>query len=166
MNLEKPLVNGNYYGLNGKIGKIETEIRDANKNSSLQIFYKIKVTNNQERVGSGYITFTVPEGYHILNTDWQVNGNKAKYKVVDLDIGESREYEIILEKNEGVDIAGDIKAQVRIDSEKLQETTLDDNEDRNQLVVMPRTGIMYFSIMPIISVLTILAIIIYRKIKK
>ena len=89
-----------------------------------------------------------------------------KYKVVDLDIGESREYEVILEKNEGVDIAGDIKAQVRIDSEKLQETTLDDNEDRNQLVVMPRTGIMYFSIMPIISVLTILAIIIYRKIKK
>ena len=42
MNLEKALINGNYYGLNGKIGKIETEIRDANKNSSLQIYYKIK----------------------------------------------------------------------------------------------------------------------------
>ena len=166
MNLEKALVNGNYYGLNGKIGKIETEIRDANKNSSLQVYYKIKVTNNQERIGSGYITFTIPEGYHILNTEWQVNENEAEYKVVDLDIGESREYEIILEKNEGVDIAGDIKAQVRIDSEKLQETTLDDNEDMNELVIMPRTGIMYFSIMPIIAVLTILAIIIYRKIKK
>lgn len=31
MNLEKAYINGNYYGLNGKVGKIETEIRDANK---------------------------------------------------------------------------------------------------------------------------------------
>ena len=84
----------------------------------------------------------------------------------DLNIGETREYEIILEKNEGVDIAGDIKAQVRIDSEKIEETTLEDNEDMNELVVMPRTGVFYFSVMPIIAVLTVVAIIIYRKIKK
>lgn len=166
MNLEKALINGNYYGLDGKIGKIETEIREANKNSSLQIYYKIKVTNNEERIGSGFITFYVPEGYHILNTDWTITGNEAKYKVEDLNIGETREYEIILEKNEGVDIAGDIKAQVRIDSEKIEETTLEDNEDMNELVVMPRTGVFYFSVMPIIAVLTVVAIIIYRKIKK
>ena len=62
-------------------------------------FYKIKVTNNEERIGSGFITFYVPEGYHILNTDWTITGNEAKYKVEDLNIGETREYEIILEKN-------------------------------------------------------------------
>ena len=94
MNLDKAYVRGNYYGLNGKIGKIETEIRDANKYSDLEIYYKIKVTNNQERLGSGYITFTIPSGYTLINTDWQVEGNKAKLKVNELEIGETREYYI------------------------------------------------------------------------
>lgn len=166
MNLEKALINGNYYGLNGKLGKIETEIRDANKNSSLKIYYKIKVTNNEERIGSGYITFKIPKGYHILNEDWIVNNDEAKYKVEDLNIGESREYEIILEKDEDVDISGDIKAFVRIDSEKLQETTLEDNEDMNELAIMPRTGIFKIKLLPIITILSIIAILIYLKIRK
>ena len=166
MNLEKALINGNYYGLNGKIGKIETEIKDANKNSSLQIYYKIKVTNNEERIGSGYITFKIPEGYHMISPDWEINGNEAKYKVEDLNIGESREYEVILEKNEGVDIAGNIEAHVKIDSEKIQETTLEDNEDMNKLVVMPRTGRFAINILPIVAILAVVAILIYIKIKK
>ncbi len=160
MNLEKAYINGNYHGLNGKFGKIETEIRDANKNSSLQIYYNIKVTNNEERIGSGYITFTIPEGFTMQNADWEIDGNIAKYKVTDLDIGESREYQIILQKNEGVDIARDIKAQVRIDSEKLQETTLDDNEDMNELAIMPRTGVFVLNVVPYILALTALAIVI------
>ena len=166
MNLDKALVNGNYYGLNGKLGKIETEIRDANKKSTLQIFYKIKVTNNQERVGDGYITFTIPKGYNMINEDWEISGNQAKYKVSDLGIGETREYQVILEKSKDIDIAGDIKAFVRIDSLKLEETTLEDNEDMNELAVMPRTGKLLIPFLPIISVLSILAITIYRKIRK
>ena len=166
MNLEKALINGNYYGLNGKIGKIETEIKDANKNSTMQIYYKIKVMNNEEREGSGYITFTIPEGYHILNSDWKVIGNKATYRVENLKDREMREYEIILEKNKNIDISGDIKAYVRIDSEKIEETTLEDNEDMNELAVMPRTGGIYISLLPIIIVLLIIGTIIYVKIKK
>lgn len=166
MNLDKAYINGNYYGLNGKVGKIETEIRDANKNSSLQIYYNIKVTNNEERVGSGYISFTIPEGFSVQNTDWEITENIAKYKVTDLEIGETREYQIVLQKNEGVDIAGDFKAFVRVDSEKLQETTLEDNEDMNELAIMPRTGNIILNVLPIITVLSALAIIITIKIKK
>ena len=166
MNLDKAYINGNYYGLNGKVGKIETEIRDANKNSSLQIYYNIKVTNNEERVGSGYISFTIPEGFSVQNTDWEIYENIAKYKVTDLDIGETREYQVILQKNEGVDIAGDFKAFVRVDSEKLQETTLEDNEDMNELAIMPRTGNIILNVLPIITGLSALAIIITIKIKK
>ena len=169
MNLEKALVNGNYYGLNGKIGKIETEIRDANKNSNLQVYYKIKVTNDQERSGSGYIYFTIPQGYHIImteNSKWQIEEKMAKLKVEDLDIGETREYEIVIEKDEGIDIAGDIKANIKIESEKLQETTLSDNEDMNELVVMPRTGAKLLNLLPIILILVIFAIILYMKLYK
>ena len=160
MNLEKAYINGNYYGLNGKVGKIETEIRDANQKSSLQIYYNIKVTNNEERVGSGYITFTIPEGFSMQNIDWEINGNTAKLKVTDLEIGETREYQVILQKNAGVDVAGDFKAFVKIDSEKLQETTLEDNEDMNELAIMPRTGVFILNVFPIITLLLSLAIII------
>ena len=160
MNLEKAYINGNYYGLNGKVGKIETEIRDANQKSSLQIYYNIKVTNNEERVGSGYITFNIPEGFSMPNTDWEINGNTAKLKVTDLEIGETREYQVILQKNAGVDVAGDFKAFVKIDSEKLQETTLEDNEDMNELAIMPRTGVFILNVFPIITLLLSLAIII------
>ena len=166
MNLDKAYINGNYYGLNGKVGKIETEIRDANQNSSLQIYYNIKVTNNQERMGSGYITFTIPEGFTMQNTDWEIDNNIAKYKVTDLDIGESREYQVVLQKSDGVDVSGDIKANVRIDSEKLQETTLEDNEDMNELAIMPRTGAFVLNVVPYILALTAFAIVIVIKIKK
>ena len=166
MNLEKAYVNGNYYGLNGKIGKIETEIRDANANSTLQIHYKIKVTNNEERIGSGYISFTIPEGFSVLNEDWEINENIAKYKVPDLNIGETREYEIIIKKNEGVDIAQNVKAYVRIDSEKLEETTLEDNEDMNELGIMPRTGVPSINVVPIILILSAIAVLVFIKLKK
>lgn len=165
MNLEKAYINGKYYGLNGKVGKIETEIRDANKNSSLQIYYNVKVTNNEERMGSGYITFKVPEGFTMQNADWKIDNNIAKYKVTDLDIGETREYQIILQKNEGIDIAGDFKAYIRIDSEKLQETTFEDNEDTNILAIMPRTGAIVLNVMPAILTLTAFAIVLIIKIK-
>ena len=166
MNLDRAYINGNYYGLNGKAGKIETEIRDATSKSSLQIYYNIKVTNNEERIGNGYITFTIPEGFIMQNSDWQIDENVATYKVTDLNIGETREYQIVLQKNEGVDVAGDIKAFVRIDSEKLEETTLEDNEDMNELAIMPRTGAVILNVTPWILVLTALAIVIVVKIKR
>ena len=165
MNLDRAYINGNYYGLNGKAGKIETEIRDATSKSSLQIYYNIKVTNNEERIGNGYITFTIPEGFTMQNSDWQKEGNVATYKVTDLNIGETREYQVVLQKNEGVDVAGDIKAFARIDSEKLEETTLEDNEDMNELAIMPRTGAVILNVTPWILAFTALAIVIVVKIK-
>jgi len=102
----------------------------------------------------------------MLNEDWEISGNQAKYKVSDLGIGETRDYQVILEKSKDIDIAGDIKAFVRIDSLKLEETTLEDNEDMNELAVMPRTGKLLMPFLPIISVLSILAITIYRKVRR
>lgn len=165
MNLDRAYINGNYYGLNGKAGKIETEIRDATSKSSLQIYYNIKVTNNEERIGNGYITFTIPEGFTMQNLDWQIDENVATYKVTDLNIGETREYQVVLQKNEGVDVAGNIKAFVRIDSEKIEETTLEDNEDMNELAIMPRTGAVILNVTPWILAFTALAIVIVVKIK-
>lgn len=166
MNLEKAYINGNYYGLEGKADKIETEIKDANSASSLQVYYKVKVTNNQDKLGNGYITFTIPEGFKFISPDWEVSGNTAKFKVADLNAGETREYEIIIEKSAGVDISRNIIASIRIDSEKLPETTLEDNEDVNELGIMPRTGIIILNLLPIILGFSILAVVIILKLKR
>ena len=53
MNLVKADINGNYYELKKKIGKIETPIKEANGNSTGKIYYKIKVKNKEERYGDG-----------------------------------------------------------------------------------------------------------------
>lgn len=166
MNLEKAYINGNYYGLEGKADKIETEIKDANSASSLQVYYKVKVTNNQDKLGNGYITFTIPEGFKFISPDWEVSGNTAKFKVADLNAGETRKYEIIIEKSAGVDISRNIIASIRIDSEKLPETTLEDNEDVNELGIMPRTGIIILNLLPIILGFSILAVVIILKLKR
>ena len=87
-----------------------------------------------------------------------MEGNKAKLKVNELEIGETREYYIGIRKSEGIELEGDIKAFVKIESEKLLETTLDDNEDMNELAVMPRTGKEMLSVIPYITGLSAVAV--------
>ena len=55
--------------------------------------------------------------------------------------GETKEYEVILTKKEGIDVCGTISNKVAVNSIDLEETTLEDNEDTNEVVIMPRTGI-------------------------
>lgn len=160
MNLDKAYINGYYYGLDNKAGKIETNIISNNKDNSIEIFYKIIVTNNGEKAGSGYINFTIPEGFKMKTEDWVIDNNVAKYKVTDLNIGETREYKIVIQKSEGVNISGNIKTVASIDSEKFQEITIDDNKDINELAIMPRTGGKYFNVIPIIIIMTAIAILI------
>ena len=87
-----------------------------------------------------------------------MEGNKAKLKVNELEIGETREYYIGIRKSKGIELEGDIKAFVKIESEKLLETTLDDNEDMNELAVMPRTGKEMLSVIPYITGLSAVAV--------
>ena len=61
--------------------------------------------------------------------------------VDDIKPGETREYELILTKKDGIDICRTITNKVKINAkDDLVETTLEDNEDINDVVIMPRTG--------------------------
>ena len=57
-----------------------------------------------------------------------------------LEPGKSKEIEIVLTKDNKNDICGQVINRVKVVSDKLTETTLDDNEDANVLVITPRTG--------------------------
>lgn len=170
MNLVKAFVNQHSYNLRGKIGKIETEIKEANSKSHVKILYNVKITNTQERVGGGLVTCELPKGYIAMqgdNLNWLVENynnsenensssdNKVSLKIDKLNPGESVEYELLLTKNSDDDICGIVKNKVKIVSNRIEETDLNDNEDSNELVIIPRTGVKVIKYMLIISTIVI-----------
>ena len=165
----KATVNSHFYELNGKVDKVETEIREANGSSKVKIYYNVKITNDQERTGSGTVSVEVPTDYIVNgedNLNWNVNSDgQATLKVVDLEPNESREYELVLTKNTNNDISKIVKNTVKIKSDSLEEVTLEDNQDTNELVIMPRTGIKK-TITFVIAGLGILVFIVYLVIRK
>lgn len=169
MNMLKATVNSHFYELNGKVDKVETEIREANGSSKVKIYYNVKITNDQERTGSGTVSVEVPTDYIVNgedNLNWNVNSDgQATLKVVDLEPNESREYELVLTKNTNNDISKIVKNTVKIKSDSLEEVTLEDNQDTNELVIMPRTGIKK-TITFVIAGLGILVFIVYLVIRK
>ena len=61
---------------NGKLEKVDI-YRKSTENTSVQVEYKIKVTNSGEIEGRATIEDKLPEGMSIANNDgtWEVNGN-------------------------------------------------------------------------------------------
>lgn len=145
MNLSKATINGNYHELKNKIGKIETEIKEANASSEGKIYYKIKVSNDQERYGNGRLVDYLPEGYTAIQDDnpmWTITADTVYIDIEDIAPGEEREYDLVLTKKDGVDICGTVSNRVKVESINVEETTLKDNEDKCDVAIMPRTGIM------------------------
>lgn len=143
MNLKKAEINGNYHELNNKLGKIETNLDEANAETNCKIYYTIKVTNNEERDGKGILVNYLPEGYMALQEDnllWTIASDRAYINIENIKPGETLEYELILTKKDGVDVIGTVSNKVSVQSVDIEETNLDDNEDKNDVVIMPRTG--------------------------
>ena len=144
MNLKQATINSHYYSLKGKIGKVETEIREANPSSSVKIYYNVKVENTEERTGSGIISVELPEGYIARqedNLNWNVNDGKVTIDVDDMKAKEERNFELVLIKTSNDDISKTVRNTVKVESKGIEEVNLDDNTDYNDLVIMPRTGI-------------------------
>lgn len=144
MNLIKADINGNYYELKNKIGKIETPIKEANGSSTGKIYFSIKVKNDEERSGNGILVDYLPQGYEALqeeNNDWTITSDRAYIDIEKIEPGEEKEYKIVLTKKQGIDICGNVRNTVRVESRNIPETTLKDNEDKNDVVIMPRTGV-------------------------
>ena len=124
MNMEKAVINQNFHALKGKIGKIEMRIKEANSSATSKIYYTIRVANTEDRTGSGKIVENIPDNYYMIpeeNSDWKIDGSKASINISEIKSGEWKEYKLIITK-----------------------TSLDDNKDKNDLVILPRTGFIFF----------------------
>lgn len=143
MNLKKAEINGNYHELKNKLGKIETNLNEANASTSSKIYYTIKVINDEERDGKGVLVDYLPEGYMALQEDnplWTIASDRVYINIENINPGETLEYELVLTKKDGVDVIGTVSNKIAVQSIDVEETNLNDNEDKNDVVIMPRTG--------------------------
>ena len=145
--MKKAVINQNFHALKGKIGKIEMRIKEANSSATSKIYYTIRVANTEDRTGSGKIVENIPDNYYMIpeeNSDWKIDGSKASINISEIKSGEWKEYKLIITKKDGVDISQTISNNIEILSTSFEETSLDDNKDKNDLVILPRTGFMFF----------------------
>lgn len=145
MNLQKSIINSNFYSLKGKIGKIEMKIKEANSNASCKIYYLVRVANTEDRTGSGKLVEKIPENYYMVpeeNSYWTISDSEAYIEIPEIKGGEWREYELILTKKAGIDVSQTVSNNIEILSTSFEETSLEDNSDKNDLVILPRTGII------------------------
>lgn len=161
MNLQNANVNDNYHELKNKIGKVETEISEANSKSRCKIFYKIKVTNDEERAAGARIIDYIPDGYMAMiedNAGWVIAADRMYYDITKIAPNETMEFTVVLTKKDGVDICGTVSNNVKVESlDGVEETRLDDNEDKNDVVIMPRTGVKKIAGLTCLFVIMIIA---------
>ena len=82
---------------NGKLEKVEI-YRKASESTSVQVEYKIKVSNTGEVSGNATIEENIPEGMSLANNDgtWEEQDGKLIKVIPELGAGETKEYTVLL----------------------------------------------------------------------
>jgi hypothetical protein len=172
MNFVEGSINDHYYHLHDKLSKAEIVGKEAKDfNSKVRIKQRIKVTNDNERKGSGTVSIKVPAQYEALaedNPGWDITDGKITRKTEELEPGQSVEYDLVLRKNNYGNICEHVITEAEIVSDGIEEVTLEDNKDKTELVIYPKTGaenVLYISGI-IVFLLSVLGRISIKKIGK
>ena len=82
---------------NGKLEKVEI-YRKSTEETSVQVEYKIKVSNTGEVSGNATIEENIPEGMSLANNDgtWEEQEGKLIKVIPELGAGETKEYTVLL----------------------------------------------------------------------
>ena len=82
---------------NGKLEKVEI-YRKSTESTSVQVEYKIKVSNTGEVSGNATIEEKIPEGMSLANNDgtWEEQEGKLIKVIPELGAGETKEYTVLL----------------------------------------------------------------------
>ena len=85
---------------NGKLEKVEI-YRKAAEDTSVQVEYKIKVSNTGEISGNATIEENIPEGMSLANNDgtWEEQDGVLRKIIPEINPGETKEYTVVLNWN-------------------------------------------------------------------
>ena len=150
LNIDKKVssvtVNGEESIINGDLGKVEVHRKELNT-AKVEVKYIIKVTNDSELTGKASILEDIPTGM-IMNAEknagWEVKGTTATRETKELQPGESEEYLVVLDWENGENNIGMKENTASITSTEneagFEEKDTTDNEDKADIIVAIGTG--------------------------
>ena len=150
LNIDKKVssvtVNGEESIINGDLGKVEVHRKELNT-AKVEVKYIIKVTNDSELTGKASILEDIPTGM-IMNAEknagWEVKGTTATRETKELQPGESEEYLVVLDWENGENNIGmkeNTASIISIENEAgFEEKDTTDNEDKADVIVAIGTG--------------------------
>ena len=100
---------------NGKLEKVEI-YRKSTENTSVQIEYKIKVSNTGEVNGNATIEENIPEGMKLANNDgtWEEQEGKLIKVIPEIGAGETKEYTVLLNWEQSGNNMGEKANEVKL----------------------------------------------------
>ncbi len=100
---------------NGKLEKVEI-YRKAAEDTSVQVEYKIKVSNTGEVSGNATIEENIPEGMSLANNDgtWEEQEGKLIKVIPELGAGETKEYTVLLNWEQSGNNMGEKANEVKL----------------------------------------------------
>ena len=139
-------VNGEESIINGDLGKVEVHRKELNT-AKVEVKYIIKVTNDSELTGKASILEDIPTGMTMnadKNAGWEVKGTTATRETKELNPGESEEYLVVLDWENGENNIGMKENTASIISTEneagFEEKDTTDNEDKADVIVAIGTG--------------------------
>ena len=147
---------------NGKLAKLEIHRNELDR-ADVVVEYTLKVSNTEEEAGYTTLVETIPEGFTMRaedNSGWSIENNTAKLKTEILNVGEEKEYKVVLHWNKGEGNIG-----IKINTASLTEETNDkgipdnnaqDNTSSATLILTISTGDLFAEIDPILGLMTII----------
>lgn len=165
--IEKVILNGKEIRVDSKLFK--TEIPRKQTKNDIEIYYKIKVSNDSEIKGNTELKFEVPQGYEINNiqSNWRIQENTLRIPLKDMEAGQTKEFIITINNIDQNLLGRTIKKVEAINNTNeldISETTLEDNSDSTEIIFITSTGIQKNPILYII-ILVIVSVVVIHKFK-
>ena len=100
---------------NGKLEKVEI-YRKSTEDTSVQVEYKIKVSNTGEVSGNATIEENIPEGMSLANNDgtWEEQEGKLIKVIPEIGAGETKEYTVLLNWEQSGNNMGEKANEVKL----------------------------------------------------
>ena len=140
------IVNGNREEPNDrKVAKIEI-YRKSTENTSVQVEYKIKVTNKSEITGKAIIEDKIPEGMELANNDgtWEENNGVLRKVITGIEAGETKEYTVLLNwKQAGENMGNKTNVVTLVETANVpgfKDNNAEDNSSEATAVITVETG--------------------------
>ena len=156
------IVNGNREEPNDrKVAKIEI-YRKRTENTSVQVEYKIKVTNKSEIAGKAIIEDKIPEGMELTNNDgtWEENNGVLRKAITEIGAGETKEYTVLLNwKQSGENMGNKTNVVTLVETANVpgfKDNNAEDNSSEATVVITVETGELPVGL--IIALTTLLAL--------